>query len=111
MTPDQHSAATMIFVDMAAQLDWPRGSGRKWSAWHWHQFMLAVFAKEEGWDPQFMPLPPEYGAGAVLVVRSKQSRLTKKQGSDLIEFCKSWAIENGVELHEPEKNEKQRRAA
>jgi predicted peroxiredoxin len=99
MTPEQHAAATMIYVDLAAQLDWPRGSGLKHPPWIWHQLMLAAFAEEMGWDPLIMP---GLNGGMVVTFRTKQSRLTQRQGSDLIEFAKAWAIDNGVQLNEPE---------
>ena len=100
MTPEPHAAATMVYTDLAAQLDWPRGSGFKHDAWTWHQLMLAAFGYEMGWDP--MLLPGLNGKGFVVTFRHKQSRLTSRQGSDLIEFAKSWAIDNGVQLNQPE---------
>ncbi len=100
MTAEQHSAVEMVYVELAAQLDWPRGSGIKRTPWEWHQLMLAAFAEEQGWQPEF--LPALNGHGLVMTTRTKQSRLTKRQGSELIEFAKSWAIDQGVVLHEQE---------
>lgn len=101
MKHDQHAAVEMVYLELAEQLDWPVGSGIKRTAWQWHQLMLAAFAEEQGWQPEF--LPALVGGGLVMTTRTKQSRLTKRQGSELIEFAKSWAIDNGVVLREPER--------
>lgn len=101
MTPDQHSAVEMVYLELEAQLDWPVGSGIKRTAWQWHQLMLGAFCEEQGWKPEF--LPSLTGTGFVMTTRQKQSRLTKRQGSELIEFAKAWAVTNGVHLHEPER--------
>lgn len=103
MNHDQHAAVEMVYVELAEQLDWPVGSGIKRTAWQWHQLMLAAFAEEQGWQPEF--LPSLVGGGLVMTTRTKQSRLTKRQGSELIEFAKSWAIDNNVILRVPEEAE------
>jgi len=100
MTPEQHSAAEMIYTELAAQLDWPRGSGEKRDKWWWHQMMLGAYAEEKGWAPQFFPSLT--GRGFTMTTRQKQSRLSKKQGSELIEFAAAWAVDNGVVLRERE---------
>lgn len=101
MTAEQHAAAEAVYGEIAEQLEWPAGSGLKRTPWQWHQLMLAAFAEEQGWKPEF--LPSLDGDGLVMVTRTKQSRLTKRQGSELIEFAKAWAVNHGVHLHEPEK--------
>lgn len=101
MTAEQHAAAEAVYGEIAEQLEWPSGSGLKRTPWQWHQLMLAAFAEEQGWKPEF--LPSLDGDGLVMVTRTKQSRLTKRQGSELIEFAKAWAVNHGVHLHEPER--------
>lgn len=99
MTPEQHSAVEMVYADIADQLDWPQGSGVKRTPWEWHQLMVAAYAQEQGWQPIFLPsLNGE--PWLTMVTRTKQSRLTKRQGSELIEFAKGWAIRHDVELHD-----------
>lgn len=99
MTHGQHAVVERVYEDLAEQLDWPRGSGIKRDAGEWHQLIVGGFAEEKGWKPKF--LPALNGEGFVMIVRTKQSRLTKRQGSELIEFARSWAIDNGVTLSEP----------
>lgn len=97
MTPAQHAAVEAVYEDISGQLDFPEGSGRRWDAWGWHQIMVGLFAEEQGWEPTFVPTPK---GGMVPIVRTKQSRLTKRQGSELIEFTKAYAINRGVRLRE-----------
>ncbi len=97
MTPEQHAAVEAVYEDLALQLDFPANSGRRWDAWGWHQIMVGLFAEENGWQPTFVPT--EKG-GMIPVVRTKQSRLTKRQGSDLIEFAKAYAANRGAVIRE-----------
>lgn len=98
MRPDQHAAVEAVYEDLATFRDWPRGSGCYLTAWQWHQLVLFAFAKEMGWDPALAPALD--GSGLVMVMRQKQSRLTKRQGSDLIEWAKAWALTHGVQVRE-----------
>lgn len=100
MTPRQHAAVESVYKDLAEQLDWPRGSGIKRTPYQWHQLAMGAFAEEQGWKPEF--LPALNGSGFLMAIRTKQSRLTKRQGSELIEFARAWAIDNGVRLTERE---------
>lgn len=105
MTAGQHSAVEAVYDELAKQRDWPRGSGQYLTPWEWHQLMVAAYAREKGWNIKILPAVD--GKGIDIVHRQKQSRLTKSQGSELIEFTKAWAIENGVELHEPQPREEE----
>ena len=96
MRPDQHASVEMVYEDLSWQVDHPRVKGLKLEPWQWHQLMMFAFAKEMGWDPILMPSFD--GDGMVMLVRNRQSRLTKKQGSELIEFAKSWAVQHGAVL-------------
>lgn len=98
MTHEQHGAMQAVYEDLAGQRDWPVGSGNMLDSWQWHQLMLFAFAKEMGWDPVLAPALD--GGGLVLVTRQRQSRLTKKQGNELIEFATAWATNNGVVVRE-----------
>lgn len=98
MTPEQHAAVEAVYEDLAAHAEHPRVPGLKMPAWQWHQLMLFAFAEEKGWNPVLVPSLS--GSGLVMMVRGKQSRLTKRQGSELIEFAKSEATKMGVTLRE-----------
>lgn len=103
MTPERHRAAEAVYRDCAEQLDWPKGSGVKHSPWWWHQMMLAAFAEEKGWQPEFWPSLT--GSGLVMTTRTKQSRLTNRQGAELVHFARATAIEKGAVLREPPERE------
>ena len=94
----QHAAVQAVYEDMSQQLDYPPKSGQMLEADEWHQVMLNAFAKEMGWTSKF--LPSLDGRELVPVMRTKQSRLTRKQGADLIEFCRAYAIQRGAVLRE-----------
>lgn len=98
MDHGQHGAMEAVYEDLAAQRDWPIGSGQMLDPWQWHQLVMFAFAVEKGWDPKLLPALD--GRGLVLTTRQKQSRLTKRQGSELIEFAKAWATEHGVVVRE-----------
>jgi hypothetical protein len=98
MLPLQHAAVEAVYADMAWQLDYPKGSGEMLDAFGWHQVMVGSYAYWKGWKPKF--LPTTEGDGMVPVMRTKQSRLTRDQGSELIEFVKSYAVDRGAELRE-----------
>lgn len=98
MTDEQHGAMQAVYEDLAAYRDWPIGSGEHLDPWQWHQLVLFAFAKEMGWDPVLAPALD--GGGMVMVTRQKQSRLTRKQGSELIEWAKAWATNHGVQVRE-----------
>lgn len=96
MQQDQHAAVEAVYEDIAGQLDYPPNSGQRWDAWSWHQIILGLFAEEKGWDlPKFVP---SARGGVIPVSRQKQGRLTKRQGSELIEFAKAYAINRGAEV-------------
>lgn len=104
MQADQHAAVEAVYEDLSEQRDWPIGSGTRLAKWQWHQLVLFAFAKEKGWNPILVPALD--GQGLVMLVRARQSRLTKRQGSELIEFAKAWATEHGVVVREWDENGK-----
>lgn len=103
MRPEQHAAVEVVYTALAEQLDWPVGSGTKRTPWQWHQLMIAAFAEEKGWAPEF--LPSLRGGGFTMVTRQKQSRLTTRQADELKHFARAWAIDRGVQIPEPARPE------
>lgn len=99
MAPDQHAAVEGVYRDLEAQLDWPRGSGNKRASWAWHQLMIDAYVKYKGWG--VLMLPALDGDGFVMTTRQRQSRLTIRQGAELVHFARAWAIDQGVKLTEP----------
>lgn len=100
MTQAQHAAVEAVYEDMALQLDFPERSGQMLDAEEWHQVMVAMYARYKGWRLKVLPLPE---GGLVVVMRQKQSRLTKGQGSELIEFTKAYAVNRGATVRDFER--------
>jgi hypothetical protein len=97
----QHAIVQAVYEDLSQQCDYPPGSGQMLEPGEWHQVMLNGFAKEMGWTSKY--LPSLDGRELVPVMRTKQSRLTRKQGDELIEFCRAYAVGRGAVLREFEK--------
>lgn len=94
----QHAAVEAVYADMSGQLDYPEGSGAMLTSFEWHQVMVASYAEFKGWEPKMLPTT-ESGT-LVPVMRQKQSRLTKAQGAELIEFTRAYATGRGAVLRE-----------
>lgn len=107
MTPAQHAAVEAVYEDMAGQLDFPAGSRQMLEPEEWHQVMVAMYAQYKGWKPKVLQLPD---GGLVVVTRQRQSRLTKAQGSELIEFTKAYAINRGAAVRAWEDGHERRAA-
>lgn len=101
MNHAQHAIVEAVYEDIAEQLDFPEGTGHKLEAYEWHQVMVAAYAKEKGWKPKMLPALD--GDGFVMVMRTKQSRLTKRQGDELIEFARAYALGRAATLRDFEK--------
>lgn len=99
----QHAIVQAVYEDIAEQLDFPTGSGEMLDADTWHQLMLAAYAKEKGWTSKMLPALD--GDGLVPVMRTKQSRLTRRQGDELIEFARAYALGRGAQLRSFESEE------
>lgn len=98
MLPRQHAAAEAVYEDMEGQLDYPPNSGEMLTDFEWHQVMVASYAEYKGWAPKM--LPTTESGQLVPVIRQKQSRLTKRQGSELIEYIKAYAVNRGAVVRE-----------
>lgn len=94
----QHSIVQAVYEDISQQLDFPAGSGQMLNADDWHQVMVDGYAKEKGWTSRMVPALD--GKGYVMLMRTKQSRLTRKQGDELIEFSRAYATGRGAVLRE-----------
>lgn len=97
----QHALVQAVYEDMAEQLDFPAGSGGTLTPDEWHQVMVDGYAREKGWTSRMVPALD--GSGYVMLLRTKQSRLTRKQGDELLEFCRAYALGRGARLREFER--------
>ena len=94
----QHAIVQAVYEDIAVQLDFPEGSGEMLSPDEWHQVLVDAYSKEKGWTSRMVPALD--GNGYVMLMRTKQSRLTKRQGDELIEFARAYATGRCAVLRE-----------
>ena len=98
-TVEQNDALHAILAEIAAQRDWPRGTGQMLDIEQWKRLMMAAWERTQGRHADLYPALDGHGAD---VVYRRSSRLNKHEFSELIEFAKAMAVELDVELHEPE---------
>lgn len=99
-TNDQLAALNAICGDISKQRDWPRGSGQMLDGGRWKRLIVAAWERAQGNLVDFYPAID--GEGFDIVFR-RTSRLSKQETSDLIEFARAWAANEGVTLREPKK--------
>lgn len=109
-TVEQNAAMHAVLAEIAAQRDWPRGTGQLLDVDQWKRLMMAAWERAQGQHAEIFPAVDGQG---IDVVYRRSSRLNKYEASELIEYMKAWAVDNGVVLHEPEQDQQpaQRRAA
>ena len=98
-TVDQNDALHATIGEIAAQRDWPRGSGQMLDIEQWKRLLMAGWERTHGRRADIFPAVDGQG---IDVVYRRSSRLNKHEASELIEYVKAWAVEEGVTLHEPE---------
>jgi hypothetical protein len=98
-TPEQNDALHATLADIAAQRDWPRGTGQMLTVEQWKRLMVAAWERTEGRRAEIFPAVDGQG---IDVVYQRTSRLNKHEASELIEYVKAWAITEGVVLHDPQ---------
>lgn len=97
----QHAIVQAVYEDIAEQLDFPAGSRQMLTPDEWHQVMVDGYAREKGWTSRMVPALD--GSGYVMLMRTKQSRLTRRQGDELIEFARAYALGRGAHLRDFER--------
>lgn len=86
---DQNSALWAALTDISAQKE---HCGRRYSPEVWKSLFLY------GWQKEVRMIPTLDGQGVLPLTRT--SDLSKQEFSELLEFTKAWAVENGVVLHD-----------
>lgn len=65
----------------------------------WKRLMVAAFEREKGHRAEFYPALD--GQGVDIVYR-RTSRMSQEEIRELIHFAEAWAIDNGIDLGEPQ---------
>jgi hypothetical protein len=97
-SPAQRTRFRIVCGDLAAQLDLPAGSGQKFNARTWKQILIAAWEKEIN-DLDSPVVPALDGDGFEIIFR-RDSRLTKQEMSEVIEFAYAQGAQRGVRFTE-----------
>lgn len=95
-SPEQNAKLHALLSDIASQKQW---AGHWLDVEDWKRLMVAAFERANNQAARIFPSID--GKGIDMIYR-RSSRMSKQEMSDLIEFATSWAIQNGIRLHEPE---------
>lgn len=85
-----------VLSQIAKQKQW---AGKWLDIEAWKRLMVAAWERGHGRQAEFYPALD--GAGFDVVYR-RTSRMAQDEIRELILFAEAWAIDNGVELREPE---------
>lgn len=96
-TTEKNARFHAVMGELAAQLDWPRGSGNRLDIEAWKRLIVSAYERAHGRPAEFYPSID--GAGFDVVYR-RTSRMSQEEMRDVIDFAESWALEQGVELKE-----------
>lgn len=92
-THEQNALLHATLGDIAAQVDWPRGSGQKLDIEAWKRLFTYAWERSEGRSVEIYPALD--GHGMDIVVRHTH-RMSKEQLSSLCEYVIAQGVEWGV---------------
>jgi len=105
-TPGQHTALHMTLVDVAMQRDWPPRSGQLQGPSAWWELTVAAYDRLQQRPAVLMPAIDGLGfdGNGLDFVRGPRRRrnLNVAEISEIVEYLRAWAIDQGVTLHVPE---------
>jgi len=93
---EANSKLHALLADIAAQKQW---AGQWLDVEDWKRLITAGWERASGAHVRIFPALD--GVGMDVLYR-RTSRMTKQEMSELLEYATAWAVQNGVELHEPE---------
>lgn len=91
----------MVCEDLAKQLDFPPGSGRKHNVRVWKQILVSGWEKQAH-DLDSEVLPTIDGESFEIIFR-RENRLAKQEMSEVIEFGFSYGADRGAQFREQRK--------
>jgi hypothetical protein len=92
----ENSLLHALISEIAAQKEW---AGKKRDAEVWKRLLVASWCRVHGEAVEILPALDGHG---VDIVPARTSQLTKAECADLITFVQAWAVENGIELRDPQ---------
>lgn len=85
-----------ILSEISKQRQW---AGKWLDIEAWKRLLVAAFERVKGHSAEFYPALDGQGFD---VVYRRTSRMSQEEIRELIYFAEAWALENGVQLREPE---------
>jgi hypothetical protein len=85
-----------LISEIAAQKEW---AGKKRDAEVWKRLLVASWCRVHGEAVEILPALDGHG---VDIVPARTSQLSKAECADLITFVQAWAVDNGIELRDPQ---------
>jgi NinB protein len=92
---EQNSRLHALLSDIAEQKQW---AGKSLDVESWKRLMVAAWCRANQGNVEIVPAIDGHGFD---VIYRRTSRFTKQEMSELIEFATSWAIDQGITLHDP----------
>lgn len=85
-----------LISEIAAQNEW---AGKKRDAEVWKRLLVASWCRVHGEAVEILPALDGHG---VDIVPARTSQLSKAECASLITYIEAWAIDNGIELRDPQ---------
>lgn len=92
---EQNARLHALLSDIAEQKQW---AGKLLDVESWKRLIVAAWSRANAGAMEVIPAIDGHGFD---VLYRKTSRLTKQEMSELIEYATAWAIDQGIELHDP----------
>ncbi len=92
---EQNSRLHATIQDIAEQKEW---AGKKLDAESWKRLLVAAWCRANKQGADVVPALDGHGFD---VIYRRTSRMSKQEMSELLEFVTAWAIEQGIQLHDP----------
>lgn len=83
-----------LLDDVAAQKDWPLGSGKRWPSDAWKDLFSAALRGQE--------MVPNLEGNGFVAFGSRTSEFGPEEMSDMIELIKAWGAQNDVKFTDQE---------
>lgn len=83
-----------LLDDVAAQKDWPLGSGKRWPSDAWKDLFSASLRGQE--------MVPNLDGNGFVAFGSRTSEFSPEEMSDMITLIEAWGAEHGVEFTDPQ---------
>lgn len=103
-TAEQHGALQAVLEDIALQKDWPPGSGNFRGPRKWWPLVVAAFDRLKEQEVEILPAIDGIGfdGNGFDIVRGERLRrnVNNVEVSEIIEYARAWAIDQGVKLRE-----------